>query len=96
MVMLHKLLMYGMLVGKLSQLGLGKVQAAKKLYILGKRLDRRLLYLLLVPPAVLVTRFAVNRAKKEDAVRPLGECLLGLIGSRIELARLRMKMMFQG
>jgi hypothetical protein len=93
--MLHKLLMYGMLVGKLSQLGLGKAQAAKKLYMLGKRLDKRFLYLLLVPPAILVTRFAMNRTKKES-VRPFGESLLGLVGARLELARLRMKMKLQG
>jgi hypothetical protein len=94
-VMLHKILMYGMLVGKLSQLGLGKAQVAKNLYMIGKRLDKRLLYLLLVPPAILVTRFAVNRTKKKP-VKHLGESLLGLAGARLALAGLRMKMKLQG
>lgn len=93
--MLYKMLMYGMMVGKLSHFGLSKFQAMKKIYTVGKHADRRLLYLLLVPPALLLARFAVNKTSQES-VKPLGSSLLGLAGARLELAGLRMKMMLQG
>jgi hypothetical protein len=84
--MLKKLLVYGMVLNKLSQV--------RHLAHLGRYYDKRLLWLLLVPPAVLLARSAVNTPKKKLS-RPLTACLLGIAAGQLELMKLRAKAMVQ-
>ncbi len=84
--MLTKLLAYGIVLNKLSHL--------RHLAHLGKYYDKRLLWLLLVPPAVLLASRAVNTPKKE-LNRPLAACLLGIAAGQLELMKLRAKAIVQ-
>ena len=84
--MFKKVLTYGIILHKLSQL--------RHLLHLGKYYDRRLLWLLLIPPAYLLVHRTM-KSNKKVIYRPLPAALLGIAAGQLELMRLRAKTMLQ-
>ncbi len=64
--------------------------------VLRKLYDRRLLYSLFIIPSFFVLRHLIIRARKLNLKRPVAAYMLGLASGRMELLKLRLKMLLKG